>query len=55
MIDGTTNIPFIKQQQVEFRRKILEESKNRLLEIELGMPTEIFFKTHNIFGVRVRW
>lgn len=52
MDDGTTNIPFTKQEQLEFLKKGLEESQRRLLQIEFGMPPETFFKLHNCFGVR---
>ena len=53
MKDGTTNIPFTKQQQSEFLKKAQKEIDNRLLEIELEMPLETFFKTHNCFGVKI--
>lgn len=51
--DGTTNRIFTKQEQLEWRKKVLEERKNRFLQIELGMPPETFFKTHDCFGVKI--
>ena len=54
MKDGTTNIPVTKQQQEKFWKGFQKEVNNRFLQIELGMPLETFFKTHNIFGVKIR-
>jgi len=51
--DRTTNYVFTKQERLEFIEKVLEECKNRFLQIKVGMPLETFFKTYNVFGVKI--